>query len=319
MPVLSFYEGISELSFLKLDDLSGSADDSLFKFPYVYSEKLFGSSFTKDEFYSSVYELACKSLGIVAKDTEVFACGVINEPQVPFKTVKKGSVLKSLPPNYAFISDHTFAYSDAIFSMMPVDTVDPQDDMEANLSIYTNVFFAETGDILNKDSMLREIIKNSGVTIDAKEVVFTGERVSDRRISPVVTYLFLLDIVKNPGIYHLKMDRNNLFSHTFLAGGNEPPIPSVGTLINSPGKTECLYETDVGTSQLIDLEAEKLFVLPLEAGAGARLMVKNVEGQTDTLVYGGELGVILDTRDKSKGLIYKDSSADVIDKALHKL
>ncbi len=317
MPVLSFHEGISELSFLLLENPGDLENSKKLSYPYTYSEKLFGRSFTKQEYYNTLFQTVANEFGIKLSDVEIFASGVLSVPEVPIEPTKKAYLINSIPENYIYLSSNIFAVGNDYIFAYPLSDIDPEDNSKANLAIYSNVNYHETSDVLAKDSILRNFSTN--FVLEPREVVITGERCSDKRISAAITHLLIIDILRESGIFNIKLDEENNFVHSFMFESFEPQSISIGTLINSPGKTECLYETDVGTKQLIDLDAGKLFIIPLDAGSTARVMVKSSGWKGEKVVYGGELGVILDTREKSNGGVFKEMYADVVNKSLHRL
>ena len=80
---------------------------------------------------------------------------------------------------------------------------------------------------------------------------------------------------------------------------NQKP-EQLGTLINSPGETTCLIETDLGTSQLLDVGPGRIAFVPLEMSDQARVVIKSVNlGSIERNVQGGKLGLIIDTRTKN--------------------
>ncbi len=310
MYILSFYEGTSELSF--------ALGRKLFKFPYTYSESIFGTIFTKEQFYKDVFELAAKELGVKLKECEIHAIGVLDIPKIPFEIKKSLCLLTSLPENYVYMTRNMVAVNHSYNSYTPLTLYDSDDNLLANMGIYPNLFSSDTHDVNVKDTLLRSIMVGSEYKFMGTGVLFTGDRFIDFDTNPPLSYLLVFDTVKQPGIFNLRIDKKNFFPHMLMIGLDEEFAP-LGTLVNSPGKTECLYKTDVGTSQMIELEPNKLFIVPLERGNEAHILIKNSEGQMEQRVFGGELGVIFDTRDKNAVREYKEIEIDAIIQALNKI
>ena len=143
-----------------------------------------------------------------------------------------------------------------------------------------------------------------------KPVVFTGCSFCNfsEQLSPL-SYILALDLIREHGTFELKLDEHNvlpnlglinMYDGNLLANVSDYKLTSLGTILNLPGTVECLFESDYGTSQLIDVAKDKLFFVPLEEGSTARIVAKNsLTGTIEKTVTGGKLGFIIDTRDKS--------------------
>lgn len=310
MYTLSFYEGSSELSF--------AIGRRLFKFPYTYSKNLFSSSFTKEQFYKDIFNLAAKELGESLDNCEIYTTGVLDHPKVPFKVEKSACILTSLPENYVYVNNYMIAMKNVFRSFTPLSFYEEEDNLFANMNIFKNIVYSDTFDINVKDKLLRAILASTQLNFSGNGVVLTGDRFINFNINTPLSYLLVFDIIRQPGIFYVKLDKRNFLPHMMLLSYEEEFF-SLGTLVNSPGETECLYETEVGTSQLITLEPDKLFILPLEAKNEARILVKSSSGQIDQKVIGGELGVVIDTRSKTEGFEFKEVGVDAIIQALNRI
>jgi hypothetical protein len=196
-----------------------------------------------------------------------------------------------------------------------------EDDFLANFDIYPNVKHLDTQDINIKDNFLRALVSNSPVSIGEGSVLITGERFIDFDKSEAISYLLAFDLLRFPGTYHLKIDKNNVFPHYFMLdmlAEIDDEYFSVGTIVNSPGPTECLYKSNLGTTQLVTLEENRIFIIPLDKNSEASVLIKNSKGSIERKVQGGALGVVLDTRDKTSEESHK-VGLDAIIQALNKL
>jgi hypothetical protein len=310
MRVLSFYEGLTELSF--------ALENSVFKLPYTYAPNLFSTSFSKEKFYKDVFEIASRKLGVDMVECQVSAIGVLDAPKVPYDTNQSKCLLSILPDDHVFVAYEVLATRSDCSSYEPVGIYDDTDNMLANIELYPHLTYSDTHDVSIKDTFLRNILTQTLLKFKGSEIVLTGDRFSKFNVNKPLSYLLVLDIVRSAGMYTVKVDKENIFPHTLSIGVNAD-YDNLGTLVNSPGPSEILFETEVGTSQFVELEEDKLFILPLGLNDKARLLVKNQKGQLENTVFGGELGVIVDTRRKEKNYEFREVEVDAIIQALNRI
>jgi hypothetical protein len=306
MPVLSYYEGYSELSFGLFKNELDPNDHKLYRFPYTYSNNLFANSFPREKFINDVFELALKTLDVNLQDCKLYATGFLSAPELSFDVAGSFSLASKMPHGGVYISSQVIATEQSTYSMLPVSVVDEDPNFRVNLDLYHNIIYYDSRDIVLKDSVIRSLINIPNYHITAKDLIITGDRLREFYVNEALSYLLIFDLIKTSGVYHLKIDLENLLPHTISLDSLSIDYPSIGTLINIPGKVECLYETEVGTHQLFDLEADTLFILPLDSDATGRIVAKSSEVTIDEKVVGGKLGVIIDTRDKPKKVEFKE-------------
>ncbi len=320
MPIVSFYEGVSGLSFAVCAEPSLGKITKTYTYPYVYSHNLFATSFTRAQFYKDVFKYALKELGFSLGEFDLHAIGILEVPrELPQEPKNKGALYQELPLDFVCINHEMVMVQGNINSFMPIEELKQVDNFKSNTHLYPVVKHAEEPDIVNQDSLLRKIVGSFDTRFTKKDLVITGERFTAVGKHLELAYLIILDVLTTPGVFRLKLDTGNLFPHIALLGRSEIEFSTMGTLINSPGNTECLYQSDVNTSQLIALEPNNLFVIPLEEGDHARLYVKNSLGTFDEKVFGGHLGVVIDTRHKEAGISYNEKYLEAIRGALRRL
>jgi hypothetical protein len=157
--------------------------------------------------------------------------------------------------------------------------------------------------------------------LNSKPIIFFGDIINKDLINQEfenIAYLYFLSMVVNPGIFSLKVDGENLVPHylhlkkfnfELSSFYDEFEPETLGTLVNSPGETSCLVSTELGTSQLMDIKAGRIFFIPLDKNASARMVIKSQElGSIEKTVQGGKLGIIIDTRPKHDIEAYDHSS-----------
>ena len=131
------------------------------------------------------------------------------------------------------------------------------------------------------------------------------------------TYMLLFDILKTPGFFDLTIDSSNILINLLLLAHHKPEFhklfldyqfDSLGTLINTPGQTECLIKRNSGNSQLITIPTNNLYLLPLGKSDRATILLKShLLGKFEKVVSGGTLGVVIDTRDKTKPFVWNEA------------
>jgi hypothetical protein len=319
MAILSLFEGYTEISFVLFYNELDANDHKVFKFPYTYSFNLFGNSFSREKFYRDVFGIALKELNVDLKDCELYASGIMTPPDLPFETVKSSTALANLSPNHIFVSSQSISIYDQHYSSIPLDLDSKLMDFRANLDLYHNIVYKESLDIVMKDALLRSLISKNQFSLDQQSYVLTGDRFREAHYNRGLAHLLVLDILKNPGIYHLRLDENNLVANSFLLSTQNIEFPSIGTLVNVEAPAEVLYESDIGTSQIIDLVEDQIFILPLDSGSTARIIVKNSDNVMERMVNGGDIGVIFDTRDKKNKPEFKEVYLNMIKEHLHKI
>lgn len=311
MQKLSFYEGSSELSFC--------FNGALFRYPYTYSSNLFSNSFSKDQFYEDVFGLASRVLDFDMTKVELTTCGVLKSPVVAYEAHTNGSVLTKISENQIYVNHNLISLENNINFYVPVNFFENESDFMANLNIYLSLVLTETHDVTEQDTLLRAILNSATINIKSGDILLTGEYFTTLSLHKSLSYLFILDLLSTPGLFRVKIDSQNAYPHTHMGTLTDIVTNKMGTLINSPGRTECLYKTDLGTSQLIDLKPEKLFILPLDENSEGTILVKTSKTQFEEKIYGGGLGVVIDTRDKSNLVKQTKIGVDVILQALNRV
>lgn len=319
MPILSFYEGYTELSFGVFEDKIDADVANIYRFPYTYSNNLFENSFPREQFYKDVFSVACKELNTNIKNCTLYNSGFLSVPELPFESKNSVSVFSNLASSVIYVSSQMIALNKEFYSYMPLDANVGDLNARMNLDMYHNIISADSHDVVLKDALLREIISRSTFNLSQGEFIFTGDRFREFSLNPSLAYLLIFDLLKDPGVFFLRLDKDNLYAHSVSIGDSTLTYPYIGTLINIPGDVECLYETDVGTSQLFDLKEDNIFMLPLNPGSDARIMVKSSSQSFEQTVLGGSLGVIIDTRDKSERIEFKEVYLNMVKQSMNRI
>ncbi len=316
-PIVSANFGTSSVSVLYFDP-TGSF--KVFSFPYSYSYSIFKNSVSEADFNLEVIKLACKSFKVSLKDCDLVATAFPNFPVIDTEiklSTTLDQVLSSITDYnciyagyFKVLENSGFTYTFPI-SEQTNSSENDATNLFGNLSIYPQITFFDDKKkfaIYNMAKMQRS--QNRATLDSAKPVLFTGYSLQNfSGKNQYLSYILCIDLIKEVGCFEIKLDEANILTNLaainmYKAGNtnvlDDRKLVSLGTLLNTPGYTECYVEGDTGTSQLITLEKEKLFFLPLEEGATAKIVVKNaVLGNLEKNIKGGRLGLILDTREKN--------------------
>ncbi|MFC1756029.1 hypothetical protein ACFLZK_01435 [Patescibacteria group bacterium] len=320
MPILSLKYGSSNVNAVYVDD---DGNVSSYFLGYGYSKDLYAHFISEQEFYTEIVEHIIGQLKVSREGLKVIATGFPNVPPIGqeyassvtldelFKKVDDFEVV-SVSNGAVFTQNNYLSFHDGTrtkFGSMETNYL-------LNLSIYNNAFPTRPSDynlvMSNIWGMLNNNRENTKeLMLNSKPLVFFGDVFYKDLINQDfenIAYLYFISMVVNPGVFSLKIDDSNLLPHYLhLKNYNveyskyyeefEPEM--LGTLVNSPGETSCLVSTELGTSQLMDIKKDRIFFIPVEKGASARLVIKSQElGSVEKTVRGGKLGVIIDTRSK---------------------
>jgi hypothetical protein len=309
MPILSIYKGDSELSFLYY---ASSSNYKFYRFPYVYLPQIF--DFSREDFYNQVLSHVSKKLKFPKTSCDYIISGypVSNDTGLEAKYEVKitDAVAGFGPYTCIYVDRFKLITSDSFASYCPLPTQLSYDvaNLYSNLQIYPHIRPSSEAEAEDVDDLIRGISLRVHVDISKKRpVLVSGSRFVSQEKIDVAEYLLILDLVKDPGIFDFRMDAQNVLPPLALLNNYDSNLfgslnfdfPHYGTVLNAGGSVECLFESYSGKTQLISVNKDELFVLPLASGESARLVVKNnILGSFETEVTGGALGFLIDARDK---------------------
>jgi hypothetical protein len=348
MPVLAAYIGFSSISYL----VYKSSNDYVFgTYPYTYSADLFDSYSSESQFYIELFSNILRDNNLKFLETDILVGDYIRYPDLEFEVkrsyllseILKGISLSHFPLN---ISSYSITTPNSMLCYLPVsngeylgsDTKKMETDelnYYFNYSIYPNIVNYEMTLLIDHDRNIVSKLRNTELEYNNKlPLCFMGSRFSYPygQFNKESDYILLLNILKNPGIYELELDRDRYLMLAYMLNSfdkslelrAEGKIEKVGTLINTFGDVECMITSEIGTSQLLDIEKDRVFVLPLNYNEKAHVIIKNnTIGTMEKDVIGGKLGVIFDTRlekyDITENLKVFNDSIKILEQALNKI
>ncbi len=310
MPILSVCRTPSRLSFFSF---TSPTDFEWFKYPYAHVAGLFGEN--AGEFIRAVVR---KQIGIELSSAEVLLTGFSDMPIVDFEVKIAQTLWDALSGitkfNVFYLDTFFAAYTGGFISVFPsaIDSSVHQTETSnffGNLAVYPFVTAAKPADLHSINTYLKSVLPDDGYGFDkTKPIVFTGDKFAKTQ-NLADRYLLIIDTTKQEGIFDLYYDVDErlpplgLFSlynaEAYARVFESLEMQRLGTLVSARGGVECLVENPVGSRQIFDVKDNDMFVLPLPPDMESRVVVKAASlGTVEKVIRGGELGFIVDTRDK---------------------
>ena len=321
MPTLAAYFDTSSASFLFKKDKKNIAFST---FPYVYSKSLFGNQCSENEFCQSILNMILEDNKVKGSKCDLVLSSFGDPPEFSIKPKFKVGIqdlVKDCDDYFpVVITGTSYVTPNAtLFSSCRSDleerNPDEQNDALEDLCIYPQ---AITSDISIQSEIDKKIILGvlPGLKTDNKNnILFSGGRFFRRIVNKELDYILILELIKKPGVYNIFIDRNNSFpliqSMKMYDKSSdidiEDYIENIGTFICCGGSVECLLKTSVGEDQFIQIEKDRVDIVPLKLGSPAKIHIKNSTlGSLDLHTKGGEVGIVFDTR-VSRGSIYSNT------------
>jgi hypothetical protein len=312
MTALCVFVDVQSVSLL----LYKTSDEVTLKvFPYVYSDALFSSSFTKAQFFESLLKSFCKENGVKLTDCDILATGFFEAPDIgmPIKFSKSlheiFSSIHSYYPIYAnnytlMTPDYCYSYSPVgqKFEGADVKEVD-EENFYANMEIYPQIKATDISAQMDIDHGICSLLRGKEKIPQGLPIVFLGSRFSQISIVPELDYILMLNLIRTSGVYDIRRDSSNVLVlyallRMYKAEENfDLHLDREATLITTTGTLECMIKTEVGTSQLAEVEKDKVLVLPVGRDERLKLMVKARDiANKERMVNAGKIGLIFDTR-----------------------
>lgn len=312
MPVITAYIGTSNLCILLYKNKS---DYEFFYSPYIYLPNLFSNYTTEEEFYTTIIKLFCKKSGVDFAKCDIYISGFVAVPEFKDPKFKRVSFVKLFDnmPNIYPVLVNDFAFATKFFMVASTSfgflkNVTDDSTFSVNKSVYPNLRPLDLSSQLNLDKeVLDAVSKDKSIKWDPNTpVVFMGSRFYAEEERDL-DYLYMFSLIHTPGIYDIYLDRTHtllLFNMLNTVTEKEKlsldleNIEHVGTLVTGKGSVECLISSDEGTPQVIDIDKNTMKRHPLDELTEYRLVIKNHSiGTMERTVFGGKLGIVVDTRD----------------------
>lgn len=321
MSLLAAHFDVSGVSFLIKKDKNTTEVEN---FPYVYSSGILLNQCSQKEFYTYLIQKLLTDRGIKINTCDILTSGFLDPPDLNLKTkfsigtaeLIQGSeeFVPVFLNNMAFITKGILnSYSPCRDKITEAEKDFGEFDQSANYCIYPQVVPDDISSQTAVDRGIHEKLPTGLEFETGRKVVFTGGRFSQNILNKELNYVLMLEIMRGLGVFDLYMDKSNAFLLSRIVQMYDKNIPlnvdqhieSVGTLIKTGGDTECLLSTGVGDDQFIEIEENKIFVMPLSLTNPARLSIKSdVLGTIDVRTHGGEIGLIFDTRTKDSSIYF---------------
>lgn len=296
-----------------------------FHFPYVYSKGIFSNQCSEKEFYTYLIEKLLLEREIKPSLCTIVTSGFFNPPDIDFKTklsVEVSSLIEDsnefIPifiNNCAFVTKGVISSQERCqeeFTSLDQDFGRRDDD--ANIFCYPQVIPEDVSSQISIDSKIFDKIPNKLTFESGRKLVFTGGRFSHKIPYKELDYVLILEVLRGLGVFDVYLDSFNSFSllktmqiyDKSLITDAHGYFEKLGSFIRTGGACECLFSTGLGDDQLIEIEENKIFVLPVMLESPARLSIKSRDlGTIDIRTTGGKIGLVFDTRLEERS-IYDD-------------
>lgn len=319
MPTLSISVSPTDISSLYIDDKLNISSD-VYPYPFV---KATNPAWSLDSYLDFLIPVIFEELskGKIEKGTRLLVSSFCDLPNLKTEVAS----YKLFSEIFNHIEEFSYFYEagylcshnkNVYFGIMKSEFItDEIFDYCSNKAVYPNLIPKDkkleiVSDFINSaayNSLNYEVTKNN-------HIVFSGYRFSIFQ-NPLHRYIRMLDLIKNPGIYDIRLDASNklinlyhikIFDSNLYENVMDSNVfPKVGTLIKAKGPVECLVESNLNTSQLLEVKDDDLLVLPIEEHSEVRLVLKNTSiAAKEIFVRGGSLGLIIDTRRENTDINY---------------
>jgi hypothetical protein len=315
MPLLAAYFDTSVVSFLLKKDKKSV---EFYTFPYVYSQGTLSNQCSDKDFYNYLIETFLTERKVKIKTCDVIVSGFLEAPKFIDNSKFSAGVVDVVKNSSEYfpivVNNSSLISKDSInsFSYCKEDnklSLENKDfgefDYYSNLCIYPQIVSDDLSTQSDIDENISKKIPSNLKIENGKSLVFTGARFAQNISSRELHYVLMSDLIKSAGVYDLYLDTKNAFLLIQLAKmydkyidiSVEDCVEKSGLLIKSGGSIECLLSTGLGEDQFIEIEKDKIFVMPLKLDSKARLSVKSSSlGTVDISTQGGEVGIVFDTR-----------------------
>ncbi|RJR27289.1 hypothetical protein C4561_02565 [candidate division WWE3 bacterium] len=314
MPVLAAFidtQNVNILIFKSYDEYY------LYNFPYVYTKEVFSASYSETEFYRSVFEYYCKQHKLKLSDCDVVVSGFLEPPklELPLKYyVSVFDVIRRisgfypiLVNNYSIFTPQGFyCWNSTDQNMTSGEMIEAEEEnFYANMAIYPHLIASDLSTQSDIDQNIMSLLGGSKLRIpDNMPLTFCGSRFTHENMIPELNYMMILNLIQHEGVFDIRIDKYNssiLFALLNIYDSNihlEPVPEKEGTVISTFNSLECMVKSEIGTSQLVQLEKNRIFVLPVGSNERPEILLKSHNIDTKELkVSGGKVGLIFDTRE----------------------
>jgi len=307
MPILCLYVGLSETSFLLVNS---TEDVTYYSIPYSYTKNSFNSDF--NQFYKDI----TKKLRIPTEDAELLVTGFLEPPK--FDAKMSLSLPEILDQNHIFTNYFSVIHKGEVYSQFDLNNLnlkekvdrnsDPQNiNFYSNLSVSPFIKASEGAETSLLDALIRDI--SPDILKSINNVVICGDRFNLNRFLWPQDYILAFDLIKSVGFFNFKIDYKNctpliqLLKRYAFDTYHAVEIDGFvsGSILKSPGKTECLLNYEAEKPKIVEVEEGSIFIVPIEQNEDIHVVVKS-EGMNsfEFEVSESDIGLVIDTRDSRK-------------------
>lgn len=322
MPLIAAHFDTSGISFLIKKDKKST---EMLNFPYVYSKGILSNQASQKDFHKYLIEKILTERGIKISTCDILTCGFMDPPDIDLKTKFSVGVVDLIESSEEFVP--VFINSDAFITNGSISAFSKcrgeensserdfgEYDQLANFCVYPHTIPDDISSQISVDSRVFSRLPDNLKFESGRKIVFTGGRFSQNILNKELNYILMLEVTKGLGVFDVYLDTSNAFFlnkivqmyNRELAPNVENFLENSGLVIRTGGATECLLSNGVGDDQFIEIEENRIFIMPLNVENPAKLSLKShTLGTIDVRTNGGKIGLIFDTRTGEES-IYSD-------------
>lgn len=309
MPILCLYAGLSETSFL----LVNSAEDvRYYSVPYSYTRNLYNSDF--NQFYKDI----TKSLKIPIDNVDLLVTGFLEPPKFDANIKLSLTLCEIIDQNQIFANFFSVIYNGEIYSQFDLNSLslkekvdrnsDPQNiNFYSNLNEFPFIKASEGEEVKLFDGFIRGL--SPDILKSTNNLIICGDRFNLNRFLWPQDYILAFDLIKSTGFFNFKIDYKNctplirlLMKYSFDTYHSIELDSFVsGSILKSPGKTECLLNYETEKPKIIEVDGDSIFIVPIDQNGDINVVVKNeFMNSFEFEVPESDIGLVIDTRDNQK-------------------
>jgi hypothetical protein len=308
MSVLSAHIGSKQVTFL----ISGvSLGYETFTFPFVYNPVLHSHFVDEKTFYTDIFKHVMKKYSLSLDDCDIYICSEYRPVELDVEIKASTTVFELLSE----VSDVNVIYANSI-PLVPMSRMTKPDMISfvSNLALVPGMLLEKTRHRMYKEFIYSCSSDGYKVSDPKLPFLFCGDKFSRAYENYVDIYQSVLSSLATFGVFNVAVDTQGTYLPMLLLKRYQRDLydtlsaeiyPEVlGTVLRSDKAVECLFKTDLGTSQFFEVIEGTLFFVPCEENSQSFVSAKSPSiGQFEGFIKGGKLGFVVDARPVSNGIL----------------
>ena len=309
MPILCLYVGLSETSFLLVNS---AKDIKYYSIPYSYSNNSSKSDF--NQFYKDI----TAKLGIPTENSELLITGFLKPPMLDANVKLSLDLTEILDQAHIYTNYFSVVYNNEVYSWFDISNLNLAEKVDRNsdplsINFYSNltefpfIRSPEESETMLYDGFIRNI--SPDILKSTNNVVICGDRFNLNRFLWPQDYILAFDLIKSTGFFNFKIDYKNctplvqlLKKYTFdMYHALEMESFISGSILKSPGKTECLLNNETDKPRIVCVDEGSIFIVPVGQNGDTHVVLKSeFMDSFEFVVPESDIGLVIDTRNNRK-------------------